>query len=120
MQKAINVEIKMSLKSSAMVRDLDAHCPKGHCFSYITLAKVQIQGFKIKKSKLEEYKSKKSKPAKDKTPVSPRSKSTEPKKTSCIDKQREYLKKKCNQKNNTIAIGDNANVVKAGEKKRND
>ena len=59
------------------------------------------------------------KPAEDNTPALLRSKSIEPRKTSCINKKREYLKKKWNQKNNTPAIENNANAIEEGKKKQN-
>ena len=41
-QKIVNGEAKAGLRSSAIIQDLDAYCPKGHRFSYAILAKVQI------------------------------------------------------------------------------
>ena len=45
-QKAVNAEAKTGLRSSIRVRDLDAHCPRGHRPSHNTSLKVQTQGFK--------------------------------------------------------------------------
>ena len=39
-QRTVNAEAKAGLRSSTIVRDLDAHCLKGHRTSYITLVKV--------------------------------------------------------------------------------
>lgn len=60
-QKIINTKIKTSLKFSIMVEDTDSYCLKNHYFSYITVSKVQIQGFTAKKSCFKEFKTKKSK-----------------------------------------------------------
>lgn len=77
---------------------------------------MQIQGSNTKDSKPKESRFKNLKPAKRKTFVSPRPKSTELKKTFCLNKRKEYLmKKKRDRKNSTSAIGDNA--VEASEKK---
>ena len=42
-QRAVNVEAKAGLKSSTIVRELDARCPKGHRPFYTTSSKVQTQ-----------------------------------------------------------------------------
>lgn len=55
---------------------------------------------------------------KGKTPSPPCFEFTKPGKTSHIEKKREYLKKKWDQKNNTPATGNNANAIE-DEKKRN-
>ena len=47
-QKTINVEAKAGLRSSTMVRDLDACCLKGHHPSQNTFSKVQTQGSSYK------------------------------------------------------------------------
>ena len=99
-----------------MVRDFNTHCLRGYSLSRATSAKVQTQGFNIKESKLEDSKSKKLKTAEGKTPAPPRSESTEPGKTSCTNKKREYLKKKQDRKNNTPATGNNTNAIE-GKKK---
>ena len=49
-QKAVNTEVKAGLRSSTMVRDLDAHCPRGHRPSHNTFCKVQTQGSSHKNS----------------------------------------------------------------------
>ena len=41
MQKAISKEAKADLKSSAIVQELDIHCPRGHRPSNSTASKVQ-------------------------------------------------------------------------------
>ena len=105
-----------------MVRNLDAYCSKDHSPSNNTTLKVQTQGIIGKKSKPEESRPKKTKLAEGKNPAPPRSKFTEPRKTSRIDKKSEYLekKKKRDQKNNTPVTGDNANAVEIDEKKKQD
>ena len=119
-QRAVNVEAKTGLKSSIMIRDLDICCSRGHCLSNNTVLKVQTQGIIGKKSKLEEFRPKKSKLAECKNSTPPHSKSTKPGKTSRIDKRREYFKKKRDRKNNIPTIGDNANAIEVGEKKKRD
>ena len=49
----------------------------------------------------------------------PCSKFIEPGKTLCIDKKMEYLKKKRDWKNNTLATRNNVNAVEGDEKKQN-
>ena len=93
MQKAVNIEIKTGLRSSTIVRDLDAYCPQSHCSSHATLAKVQTQEFNTKKFKRKESRPKESKLAKDKTLAAPRFKSTKLGKTSRIDKKGSILRK---------------------------
>ena len=46
MQKAVNSEAKAGLKSSTMVRDSDACCPRGHHLSHNTSSKIQTIGSK--------------------------------------------------------------------------
>ena len=63
-QRAVNVEAKASLRSSTIVRELDASCPRGHHPSHNTSFKVQTQGSSHKDSpRSEEPKPKDSKPA---------------------------------------------------------
>lgn len=50
--------------------------------------------------------------------VLPHPKFTKLGKTSCIDKRREYLKKKQDRKNLTLATKDNTNAVEGGKKKQ--
>ena len=93
-QKTVNIKAKVGLRFSVMVRDLDIRCPKNHCLFHATLAKIQIQGFNTKKSKPKEFRPTESKPAKSKTLALSHFKFTDPGETFCIDKKREYLKKK--------------------------
>ena len=114
-QIAVNAKAKAGLRSSTMVRELDARCPRGHHPSHNTSSKVHTQGTTAKEPRTEESRSKEAKL----TDGPPRSEYAEPGKTSRTNKRREYLekkKKKRDRKNNTPATGDNANEV--GEKKK--
>ena len=93
MQRAVNAKAKTDLRSNAMVRDLDAHCPRSHCFTHATLVKVQTQGFNTKESKPKEFWPKELKSAKSKNPAPPHSEFTELGKTSRINKKKTILKK---------------------------
>ena len=114
MQRAVNAEAKAGLRSSIMVWDADSRCPRDHRPSQNTSTKVQTQGSTAKESKPKESKPKDLKLANGKTPAPPRT--NKPKKTSCQNKKKEYLKKKRDRKNSTPATGDNAIE---DEKKRN-
>ena len=65
------------------------------------------------------FRPKESKLAKDKNSAPLFFQSIEPGKTSRIDKRKEYLKKKWDRKNNILVIGDKANAIEDGKKKRN-
>ena len=43
MQKAVNAEAKVSLRSSTIVWDLDICCPRSHRHSNSTISNMQIQ-----------------------------------------------------------------------------
>ena len=74
----------MGLRSSTMIRDLDARCPRGHRPSHNTSSKVQTQGSSHKDS----LRSKKPKP-KDAKPAPSRDNVTEPaKKENRKDKKK--------------------------------
>ena len=79
-QRAVNAEAKVGLRSSIMIRDADSHCLRDNCLSQNTSTKVQIQGLTIKKFKLEESRLKDLKPANEKTPAPPRN--NKPRRTS--------------------------------------
>ena len=49
-QRAVNAEVKANLRSSTMVRELDACCPRGHRLSHNTSFKMQTQGSSHKNS----------------------------------------------------------------------
>ena len=57
-QKTVNAEAKVDLRSSAMVQDLDIRFPRGHRPSISTASKVQTQGTTAKKLCPKESKSK--------------------------------------------------------------
>ena len=94
MQKIVNAEAKVGLRSSTMVRDSDICCYRNHRHFNNTTSKLQIQGTTGKESKPEMSRPKESKLAEGKNPVLPSSEFTEPEKTSRIDKKREYIMKK--------------------------
>ena len=58
MQKVVNIEANISLKSSIIFQDIDSHCSKDHCPSQNTFAKVQNHGLIAKKSKPKKSRSK--------------------------------------------------------------
>ena len=60
-QKTVNAKAKAGLRSSTMVLDSDIRCPKGHCPSNSTAAKVQTQ--RSKDSYPKEPKVKETRPA---------------------------------------------------------
>ena len=98
-----------------MVRDAHFRCLKRHHLSQNTFTKMQTQGSSAKKFKPKKSRSKDVKLINEKTPAPPRT--NKPEKTYHQDKKKEYFKKKRDQKNSTLAIGDNAIQ---GEKKQND
>ena len=57
-QKTVNAEAKAGLRSSTMVRESDAHCPRGHRPSQNTSSKVQTQGTIAKEPRSKESKPK--------------------------------------------------------------
>lgn len=116
MQKTVNVKIKISLKSSAIIQDLDVHYFKDYCFSYIIFSKVQTQGFNTKESKLKKSKPKDLKLVNRNISTLLHLNSTEPGKSFCQNKEKEFLKKKRDQENSISTIRNN--VIKSGEKKR--
>ena len=123
MQRAVNAEAKVGLRSSTIIRNLDIYYFGGHRPSNNTTMKVKTQGITSKESKPKEYRPNEAKLAECKNPALPRSESTKFGKTSRTDKKKEYLekkKKKRVQKTNTPATRDNAKVVEIGEKKKQD
>ena len=111
-QRAVNVKIKAGLKSSAMVRNLDAYCLRGHRLSHITSAKVQIQRFNIKEFKPKESKPIKFQLAKNNILTPPRFKSIEPGKISYTDKKKEYLRKNGTEKKISWHLGITSTPLK--------
>ena len=101
--KAVNAEAKVSLRSNTIVWDLDAHCFRNYHPSHNTFSKVQIQRTTAKEPCTKKSRPKEIKSADNKTPVLPCS--NESANSNRKDKRREWLKKK---KNSTPAIRDNA------------
>lgn len=61
MQRTVNTEAKMGLKSNIIVRDLDIYYFRGHCSSNITIGKVWThktiaKGFYLEETKVKEIK----------------------------------------------------------------
>ena len=81
-QKTVNIEAKVGLRSSIIVWDSDIYCLKDHRFSNSTTSKVQTQKTTAKESKPEESKPKELKLAKGKISAQLHSKSTGPGKIS--------------------------------------
>ena len=108
-QRAVNAEAKADLRSSTMVRDLDARCPKGHRPFHNTSSKVKTQGSNDS-SRFEEPKPKNPKPA-----VS-RNNAAEPaKKENRKDKKKKLQNRRQEQNKQTPTTGDN---IEAPKKKR--
>ena len=110
-QRAVNAEAKAGLRSSTMVRESDARCPRSHRPSYNTSSKVQTQGTTAKEPRTKESRPKEAKSTDGKAPAPPRSDKLA--KPNCKKKKREWLKKK---KDSTPATEDNA--IEAQKKKR--
>ena len=72
-QRVINVEAKVGLKSSIMVQELDIRCFRGHRPSHNTSSKMQTQRTTVKKPRTKEFRRKKAKSTDGKTPAPPRS-----------------------------------------------
>ena len=119
MQRAVNAEATVGLRSSIMVQDTDSRCLKSHCLCQNTSTKVQTQGSTAKKSKPEESRPKDLKPANEKTPALPCTNESE--KTSCQDKKKKYFKKKRDRKKRdrkNFILATEDNIIR-GEKKQN-
>ena len=86
-QRAVNAEAKAGLRSSTMVRESDARCPRGHRPSHNTSSKMQTQGTTAKEPRTEESRPKEAKSTDGKAPALPRS--DEPAKPNCEKKKRE-------------------------------
>ena len=94
-QKVVNAEVKAGLRFSAMVRDLDIRCFRGHCSSNSTASKVKTQGTTVKKPYSEEFRPKEAKSAKKKAPILPQTnvaESLEQGKKDRKDKKRRFQK----------------------------
>ena len=113
MQKAVNAEAKASLRSSIMVRDLDARCPRGHRLSHNTSSKVQTQGSK------DSFRSKEPK-AKDPKPAPSREDMVEPaKKENKKNKKKRLQNQRWEHTGKQIpATGNNIKTLKKKIKAR--
>ena len=109
-QKAVNAEVKAGLRSSIMVQEMNARCPKGYRPFHNTFSKVQTQGSK-ESSRSKEPKSKEPKlaPSRDNAAESA-------KKEDKKDKKKKL--QNCRRKENkqTPAIGDNIEAPKKKKK----
>ena len=111
-QRAINAEAKTGLRSSTMVRDLDACCPRGHCLSYNTSSKVQSQGCKDS-SCSEEPKSKDPKLAPSHDNAAKPAKKEDRK-----NKKKKLQNRRWERNKQTPATGDNIEALKKKKKRR--
>ena len=68
-QKAVNAEAKAGLRSSTMVWESDAYCPKSHHLSHNTFSKVQTQGTTAKEPRTKEFQPKEAKQANSNVPT---------------------------------------------------
>ena len=117
-QRAVNAEAKAGLRSSTMVRDLDARCPRGHRPSHNTSSKMQTQGSKDS-SRLKETKPKdpKSAPSRDDAAESPKKDDRKDKKKRFRGQRREHTGER---KEQTPATNVNTTDVSKKKKKRRD
>ena len=117
-QKTVNVEAKAGLRSTIMVQDLYAHCPRGHRSSYNTFIKVQTQGSKdSSRPKEMKLKDLKSTPSRDNAAELPKKDDNKDKKKRFQDQRREYTGE---QKEQTPATNINTTNISKKKKKRRD
>ena len=111
--RAVNMEAKAGLRSSTMVRELDAHCRRGHCRSHNTSSKVQTQGSK------DSSRSKEPKP-KDPKPTPSRDNVAEPTKKENRKKRKKILRNQSREHTGeqTAATGVNTEALKKKLKTR--
>ena len=113
-QKTVIAEAKAGLRSSTIVWDLDARCPRGHHLSHNTFSKVQTQGSSYKDSP----RSEEPKP-KDPKPASSRDDMAEPaKKEDRKDKKKKLQNRRRKQNKQPPATDANIEVPKKKKKKR--
>ena len=72
-QKTVNAEVKVGLRSSTMVRESDICYPRGHYPSYNTSSKVQTQETNVKEPRTKEPRPKEAKLTDGKAPAPPHS-----------------------------------------------
>ena len=111
-QRAVNAEVKVGLRSSTMVRESDARCPRGHRLSHNTSLKVQTQGSK-NSSRSEEPMPKDPKPAPSRDDAAKPAKNENRK-----DKKKKLQNRRREQNEQTPATGDNAEAPKKKKKRR--
>ena len=111
-QRAVNAEAKVGLRSSTMVRKSDACCPRGHCLSHNTSSKVQTQGSKDS-SHSEEPKPKDPKPAPSRDDAAELAKKEDRK-----DKKKKLQNRRQKRNKQTPATGDNTEAPKKKKKRR--
>ena len=117
-QKAINAEAKVGLRSSTIVWDLDAHCPRDYHPSHNTSSKVQIQGSKdLSRPKETKSKDPKSALSRDNVVESPKKDDRKDKKKRFWGQRQEYTEER---KEQTPATNVNTINVSKKEKKRRD
>ena len=113
-QRAVNAKAKAGLRSSTMVRDLDARCPRGHRPSHNTSSKVQTQGSSHKDSpRSEEPKHKDPKPAPSRDNAAEQAKKEDRK-----DKKKKLRNRRRERNDQTPATGDNTEAPKKKKKRR--
>ena len=114
-QRAVIVEAKAGVRSSTIVQDSDARCPRNYRPSHNTSLNVQTRGTTVKEPRAEEPRPKQAKQADGKALAPLRS--NEPVKPTCQEKKKEYRKKKQDRKNSSPATRDNAIKSKKGNGK---
>ena len=92
-QRAVNVEAKAGLKSSTMVWDLDARCPRGHRLSHNISSKVQTHGSRdLSRPKETKPKDPKSAPSRDDVAELPKKNDKKDKKKRSRGQRREHTR----------------------------
>ena len=113
-QRAVNAEAKAGLRSSTIVRDSDARCPRGHRPSHNTSSKVQTQGSKdLSRPKETKPKDPKSAPSRDDAAESPKKDDKKDKKKRFRGQRREHTGER---KEQTPAT--NVHITDISEKKK--
>ena len=117
-QRAVNAEVKAGLRSSTIVRDSDARCPRGHRLSHNTSLKVQTQGSKdLSRPKETKPKDPKSASSRDDAAESPKKNDRKDKKKRFRGQRRKHTGER---KEQTPATNINTTNVSKKKKKRRD
>ena len=116
-QKAVNAEVKVGLRSSAIVRDSDIHYPQGHRPFNSIVSKMQTQRTSVKELRLEESRPKEAKPVKGKVSTPLRTNAAEFSEQNKKDKKgkKQRFREKKKRSEDTLATGNNA--IDASKKK---